>query len=256
VAPLFIVDPFECGGSGWTEYLDEVARIESQQGMTKEQRDAQVASFVVKGMPQISFQSRFSSHPPLHDRIARLRALLHEPSCVPVESPAEILAKRKAAAKVVAETTKNNPEVAAALVASMIQGNPVAQVLRAFGENSPASGLVPAQPSEPEQTYTDPSEQATYQKLYEYNLGLTGDKARSSAGQAPNLASPLEALRTMDPAQLQAILASGFAAAQKKSAAVPESIAGERQASKKPYYLVWLLTAVSAGAIIASLAIR
>jgi len=88
VASLFIVDPFECGGSGWTEYLDEVARIESQQGMTKEQRDAQVAGFVVKGMPQISFQSPFSSHPPLHDRIARLRALLHEPSGVPGASPA------------------------------------------------------------------------------------------------------------------------------------------------------------------------
>ncbi len=256
VAPLFIVDPFECGGSGWTEYLDEVARIESQQDMTKEQRDAQVASFVVKGMPQISFQSRFSSHPPLHDRIARLRALLHEPSGVPVEYPAEILAKRKAAAKVVAETTKNNPEVAAALVASMIQGNPVAQVLRAFGENSPASGLVPAQPSEPERTSTDPSEQATYQKLYEYNLGLTGDKARASAGQAPNLASPLEALRTMDPAQLQAILASGFAAAQKKSAAVPESIASERPPSKKLHYLFWLVIALSAGAIIASLTMK
>jgi hypothetical protein len=106
-----------------------------------------------------------------------------------------LLLSRKTAAKIVAATPKNNPEVAAALVGSMIQANPVAQVLRAFGENSPASGLVPAQPSEPDQTYTDPSEQATYQELYEYNLGLTSDKARSSAGQAPNLASPLEALR-------------------------------------------------------------
>jgi hypothetical protein len=114
--------------------------------------------------------------------------------------------------------------------------------------------LAPAQPSEPEQSYTDPSEQATYQKLYEYNLGLTGDKARSSAGQALNLASPLEALRTMDPAQLQAILASGFAAAQKN--VVPESIAGERQPSKKLHYLFWLVIALSAGAVIASLTMK
>ena len=257
VAPLFIVDPFECGGSGRTEFLDEVARIESQQGMTKEQRDAQLAA-VLRGMPQISFPSPFSSHPPLHDRIARLRPLLHEPSGVPVDSTAEILAKRKAVAKVVAETTKNNPEVAAALVTSLIQANPAAQVLRAFGENLRAGGLDPEQPSEPEQTYTDPSEQATYQKLYEYNLGLTGDE-RASAGQVGKLTSPpeaLEAVRRMEPAQMQAILTAGFAASQKKSAAVPERIASERQPSKKLQYLFWLVIALSAGAIIASVTMK
>jgi hypothetical protein len=75
----------------------------------------------------------------------------------------------------------------------------------------------------------------------------------------PNLASPLEALEavgTMDPAQLRAILTAGFAAAQKKSAAVHESIASERQPSKKLHYLFWLVIALSAGAIIAALAIR
>ena len=77
VAPLFIVDPFECGGKSWSEYLDEVARIESQQDKSKEQRDAEVAQYMAKGMPPSLFQGSFSSHPPIHDRIMRLRGLLH-----------------------------------------------------------------------------------------------------------------------------------------------------------------------------------
>ena len=64
----------------------------------------------------------------------------------------------------------------------------------------------------------------------------------------------------MRPAQLQALLAKGFAApqlatAQKKSAATAESIAGVRPA-KQPHYLFWLVIALSAGAVLASFAIR
>jgi hypothetical protein len=153
----------------------------------------------------------------------------------------------------------------------MIRGNPLAQVLRAFGENSPAGELVPAQPSEvsaqpseQDQTYADPSEQATYQKLYEYNLGLTGDKARSHAGPASTSESPLEALnalRTMDPAQLQGMLAAGFAAAQnasqhQKPAAAPASVLGEPRPARKAHFWFWLVIALSAGSIIASFAIK
>jgi heat shock protein HtpX len=46
LAPLFIVDPSECGGPGWVEYLDEVARIEAQTDKSKAQRDAEVAQFM------------------------------------------------------------------------------------------------------------------------------------------------------------------------------------------------------------------
>jgi heat shock protein HtpX len=258
VAPLFLVDPFECGGGSWGEYLDEVSRIESQQDLTKEQRDAQAAAYAVKGMPQITFQSGFSSHPPIHDRIARLQALLHETSGAAANSssevPAEISARRKAATQIVVEATKNNPEVAAALVGSMIRANPTAQLIRGFAQKSAMSGSLPA-PTEG-QTYSDATEEAAYKKLYEYNLGLTGDKVRSQAGQGFNLESPLEALKTMDPAQLQAILAAGFAAAQKKPATVRESAAGEPHSAKKSHYWFWLVMALSAGAIVASFAIR
>ncbi|HEY2107530.1 MAG TPA: M48 family metalloprotease, partial [Candidatus Binataceae bacterium] len=80
LAPLFIVDPFECGGTSWVEYLDEVARIEEQPDQSKEQRDAQVAQFMAKGMPPNLFQHALSNHPPIHDRIVRLRGLLHQAS--------------------------------------------------------------------------------------------------------------------------------------------------------------------------------
>jgi hypothetical protein len=203
VAPLFIVDPFECGGASSGEFLDEVARIEAQEDKTKERRDAEVADLMVKGMPQQNlFRGALSSHPPIHDRIARLYGLLHQPSTV--STPDQIDAKRRAAAKVVAEVTKTNSEAAAAIIESMLraplgeqllrvlganlpargpdpaQASPGEELLRALGANLPASGPDPVQPAAEDQTYDDLSDQAAYQKLYEYNLGLTGDQDRLS----------------------------------------------------------------------------
>jgi heat shock protein HtpX len=260
VAPLFIVDPFECGGTNWANYLDEVARIESQQDLPKEQRDAQAAAYVVKGMPQISFRVGLSSHPPIRDRIVRLRALLHEPSDVPEETLTDVQTRRRAAARIVTETTQNNPAMAAALIGSIIGANPGELLRRELGENSPLSALIPALPSEQEQTYADPAEQAAYKKLYEYNLGFTGDKAGLSAGPAPNLGSPLaglEAVRRMDPTQLQAILAAGMAAgARKRPAATSEGVDGQLRPAKKPHYVFWFVIILSAAAIIAAQAIK
>jgi hypothetical protein len=248
-------------GSNRAAYLDEITRIESQQDKTKEQRDAETAAFMMKQIPQMSLRiGLFSSHPPIQDRVVRLRGLLHEPSGVPEETLADVQAKRRAAAKIITETTQNNPAVAAAFLGSIIRANPVDQLTREIGENPLLRALIPAQPSEQEQTYTDPSEQAEYQKLYEYNMGLTRDKAGLSAGRAPNLESPLaalESLKQMDPAQLQAILAAGMAAsARKKPTATSESVDGEPRPAKKPHYLFWFVIILSAAAIIAAQAIK
>jgi heat shock protein HtpX len=277
VAPLFIVDPFECAGASSTEYLDEVARIEAQADKTKERREAEVVDFVVKRMPLNPFQGRFSSHPPIRDRIARLYALLHQ--TVPAESPEEVRAKRKAAAKIVAETMRTNPEATAAVMAkfveklqgnlnlaeiakanpeelAMLQANP--QLMRGLGAIPPASGLDPAPPpadpappSAENQTFDNPSDQAAYQKLYEYNMKFTGDKSES----------PLQSLlggqpTTIDPAQIQAALALGMASMNRKAAAASKSDPGQQTAPKKFHYLFWLVIALSAGAIIASFAIK
>jgi hypothetical protein len=143
------------------------------------------------------------------------------------------------------------------------QATPGEELLRTLGANLPASGPDPAQPAAEDQTYDNLSDQAAYQKLYEYNLGLTGDKPRSKAGHVPGSESPLGAviggqpLTTIDPAQLQAALAAAMAASvRKKSSAAPESVVGGQPPSKKPHYLFWLMIAVSAGAIIAALALK
>jgi heat shock protein HtpX len=261
VAPLFIVDPFECSGAGWVDYLDQVTRIEGQQDKTKEQRDAEAADFIIKGMPQYSFRGSFSSHPPIRDRVARLQALLHGAAGVPAESPAEIDARRKAATKVVIEATQNNPDAAAAFLESIIQANPGQQLREKFAEILPASGLISAAPSGDEQTFANPADQAAYQKLYEYNLRLTADKDRFSAARGLPADSPLAALISgqsvnIDPAQLRTAFAAGMATVHHKPAAAIESGPGVGQPAKKHHYLFWLVIALSAGAIIASFAIK
>ncbi len=275
VAPLFIVDPFECAAASSAEYFDEVARIEAQSDKAREQRDAEVVDFVVKRMPPSPYQDRFSSHPPIRDRIARLYALLHQP--VPTESAEEIRAKTSAAAKIVAETMRRNPAAMAATMTkileklrgnmdvaeiartnpeelAMLQANP--QLMRGLGAIPPESGPDPGQPpadsappSAEAQTYDNPSDQAAYQKLYEYNLRFTGEK---SGSPLPSLlrGQPI----TIDPIQVQAALALGMASMNRKAAA--RSIPSQRPAPKKFHTLFWLVIALSAGAIIASFAIK
>jgi Zn-dependent protease with chaperone function len=80
LAPLFIVDPLECGKTNWVEYLDEVARIEAQPDKSKAQRDAEAAQLMAKSVPLGLFQHTVSSHPPIHDRIVRLRGLKLPPA--------------------------------------------------------------------------------------------------------------------------------------------------------------------------------
>ena len=280
VAPLFIVDPFECAGTSPAEYLDEVARIEAQTDKTKEQRDAEVAAFIVKRMPPNIFQGSLSSHPPIHDRIARLYALLHQAD--PDGSLDEIRVKRKAAAKIVSETVRTNPDAMANVAASvmaktfetlkpkleeMARTNPdavanllaISPLIGASGANPPASESDPAQPSAENQPFDNPSDQAAYQKLYEYNLRLTGDKSRAQADHQPGPDSPLGGLpsgQTIDPAQLRAALALGMASMNRKSAAASSNVPAEQTETKKSHYLFWLVIALSAGAIVASFAIK
>jgi hypothetical protein len=65
---------------------------------------------------------------------------------------------------------------------SMIRARPGEQLIRAFEGHSPASGAEPLPSSEKVQTYANPPDQTAYQKLYEYNLRLTGDKPQSQTG--------------------------------------------------------------------------
>jgi Zn-dependent protease with chaperone function len=132
VAPLFIVDPLECGGASNEELLDEVARIAAQDDKTKERREAEVTDLLMKGTARQSlFQGALSSHPPIHDRIARLNLLLHQPSGA--TPPEQIKAKRAAAAKVVADVARSNPDAAIAVIESMVKSRPAALLMHALG---------------------------------------------------------------------------------------------------------------------------
>ena len=256
VAPLFIVDPFECGGTSWSEYLDEVARIESQQDKSKEQRDAEVAQYMAKGAPPSLFQGVFSSHPPIHDRIMRLQGLLHQDSGAPAESADELRARRKAAARTVGQVTAASPEAMAAVLGAMLEEKPAQQIVRALAENvAPGEAEEAEPPQAPEQgkSGTDPSE-AEYQKLYAYNLGLTGDRAKVEAEQSRD--SALQALLRgqsvkIDPANLQAVLALGMASAHRKPA--PAKAASASASPKAFRYVFWIVIALSAGAIAAAM---
>jgi hypothetical protein len=150
-----------------------------------------------------------------------------------------------------AEIAKTNPEALASL-----EANP--QLMRGLGAIPPAAGPDPAQPSaDPappsaeNQPYDKPSDQEAYQKLYEYNMRFSGEKPES----------PLQSLlrgqsTTIDPAQIQAALALGIASMNRKAAAAPKSVHGQQTAPKKFHYLFWLVIALSAGAIVASFAIK
>ncbi len=61
---------------------------------------------------------------------------------------------------------------------------------------------------------------------------------------------------TIDPARIQAALALGMASMNRKAAAAAKSVPGEQPAPKKFHYLFWLVIALSAGAIVASFAIK
>jgi heat shock protein HtpX len=261
VAPLFIVDPFECGGASWAEYLDEVARIESQQDKSKEQRDAEVAQYVAKGMPQSLFQGVLSSHPPIHDRIIRLRRLMHQASGAPPESETEIQAQRKAAAKTVREVTTANPEAMAAAVGAMMGSNTAQQMIRAMSESAPPGESERLAPPEQHEAYDDPSQQATYQKLYEYNLGLTGDRSRLAAERSLSSESPLDALlhgqsENINPAQLRAALELGIASAHRKPPATSANTTGSAALPRAVRFMFWIVIALCAGAIAAAFALR
>ena len=106
---------------------------------------------------------------------------------------------------------------------------------------------------------SDPSE-ADYEKLYAYNLGLTGQSAKMEAWHAPD--SPRQALLRgqsvkIDPAQLQAALALGMASAHRKRVPAPAKAAGAPASPRTLRYMFWIVIALSAGAIAAAaLALR
>jgi len=219
VAPMFIVDPAECGGSNWSDLLDGVTKIESQADKSKEARDAEVAQLMIHGMPQSTnvFQGLFSSHPPIRERIVRLSALVANPAGTSAETTSDLQSHRQASAKVVSEISKNNPDVVAAVLGSVLKNNPMAQVLGALGQG--AQDDTTLQDTAPSETGGGDSDEDTYKKLYNYNLSLTGDRPRNLPDPTGNPLTPLQQMLSgapanFDPNQLRTMIAVAMASQQ------------------------------------------
>jgi len=261
VAPLFIVDPYECGstfsGGG---YLDQVTRIESQQDKSKEQRDAEVLQYMAKAIPEGILHSAFSSHPPIRQRIARLRGLLHDGSAAPQDSEAEVKAQRRAAAENLKEISERSPEAMATVLGGLLGAGPAQLLTRAL-EGNVAGSQAETAAAPQEGSDADASEQTTYKKLFEYNLALTGDRLRLEEERARQCGSPLEAmlgdsLAKIDPEKLRIALTIGITSAHKSRATAPPNDAGSRNLPKMLGVIIGIVVALLVGAIIAGLAVR
>jgi heat shock protein HtpX len=258
VAPMFIVDPAECGGSNWSDLLDGVTKIESQADKSKEARDAEVAQFMIHGMPQSTnvFQGLFSSHPPIRERIVRLSALAANPADASAETTSDLQTHRQAAAKVVAEISKNNPDVVAAVLGSVLKSNPMAQALGSLGQG--AQDDTTLQGAAPSETGCGDSDEDTYKKLYNYNLSLTGDGPRNLPDPTGNPLTPLQQMlrgapANFDPNQLRTMIAVAMASQHK-----PRVVVTVKQSSSSTSMMVlfWAVIAISAGAIVAAMAVK
>jgi heat shock protein HtpX len=216
MAPIFIVDPFQCGAGSWEEYLDEIAEIESQPGKSKVQRDAELVQYISKGEPPNFFHSILASHPPIHDRLERLRALIRDPAA-PLLSEAEVHARRRAAAKTLNEITAAGPEVMAAAIEAMVKAKSSGQQgMRTAGENAPGE--------------------------FETRNALE----HGEQGAEPSY--------KLDPAWSQAAGANGMVDTDRIAAILPAKTSSDTAASRTLLYLFWIVIALSAGAIAAALA--
>ena len=262
VAPLFIVDPFDCGGPSQAEFLDEVSRIESDKDKSQEQRDAEAADFITRQLPRNLFQGLISTHPPIHDRLARLHRLLGEEGDAAGEKPeseAEILARRKAAAKAVIEVQKTNPDAMAAALQSALRATPGGRELihALAGNTSPVPGLgVGSSEDKPHETTADDE---AYQKLYKYNLEFTGDERLAQTDNAiaarsvfADTSSRIEPQSLPDEAALSMVLASVQASRPAASKSAVPAVSG----GPRGHLIAWTVIAISAGVIIATLAAK
>jgi hypothetical protein len=269
-AQLFIVDPFERADSGrsYNEFINEVTRIRSQPAKTEEQRDEEARNFAAHEYPRNMIVQAVSSHPPLRDRIARLQALIGAVSiATPVSGMTndQLKAKFRESAKFVQNEASTNPEVLAKVMQSALLALPAGR--RLLQEQI---GVTPGSASR------DPLEQ----KLYEANLESTGD-LQAARGPAPNpfdavmsaitgnmnldadSSLPTTGISAPDPAaqeELQRValakMLAPVAASMRPNKAVTRPAAVDRPTGSRGTYLFWIVIALSAGAIVASIAAR
>ncbi|MGA7869332.1 MAG: M48 family metalloprotease [Candidatus Binatus sp.] len=277
MAQLFIVDPFERAGgaTSYKQYINEITRLRLQPGKTQEERDEDARKFAVSEYPRNMLVGKLSNHPPLGERIERLQALIHaKPGAAAASSltDEELRAKFSESATFVRNLANTDPEVMARIMASALLALPAGRTL--------LEEKIGATQNDPDST----SPASLEQKLYEANLASTGDLQRSrTAAQDPlRYASALASVVTGDlPSALDADPPSGkgisqpesiaeeaqrvealakvlapIAASMRPKEAAPRPAAVEQRTGSAGVYLFWRVIALSAGAIVASIAAR
>jgi heat shock protein HtpX len=219
-AQLFIVDPFERadGGRSYKEFIDEVTRLRSQPDKTEDQRDAEARTFAVDEYPRNLILQSVSSHPPLRDRITRLQILAGAAEASATTDD-QLRAKFSESAAFVKNLASTDPEVLAKVMQSALLALPAGRKL--LQEN--IGGTVPEEES------------------------ISSDLA---SGQPDSAATEALELQTL------AKMLAPVAASMRLQAAATHPASAKRATGSRGIFLFWTVIAVSAGAIVASLAIK
>jgi hypothetical protein len=206
------------------------------------------------------FVEAVSSHPPLRERIARLQVLI---GAVPgTVAPSDLTddqlrAKFSESARFVQNAASTDPEVMAKIMQSALLALPGGR--RLLEKNIGGTQI------HRESTSRDPIEQ----KLHESNLASTGDsipdKGLDSSLPPVLAADPPSVIgiglpdsaakEALELAALAKMLGPVAASMQPKNAAT-QPAAAERPNGSSGTFLFWIVIALSAGAIVAALAIK
>jgi len=252
-AQLFIVDPFERAGgvTSYKQYINEITRIRLQPGKTEEQRDEEARKFAVNEYPRNTIAEKLSSHPPLGERIARLQALV---GALPGAAAASHYPGHDLGIGVcqvpdglTEDQLRANFSASAAFVASTL----FAPTADSNGEDGWERMLLQEKLGETlihsESTSRDPLEQ----KLHEANLAPIADPARTEGiGRLDSTAEEAQQVEA-----LAKVLAPAAASMRPRMAAT-HPVAGKQRTGSAGAYLFWIVIALSAGAIVASFAIK
>ena len=243
-AQLFIVDPFQRADSGrsYEQFINEITRIRLQSAKTQEQRDAEARSFVEHEYPR-NFEA-ISSHPPLRDRIARLQALA---GTTPARPATELTADQLRAnwsesVKFVTHLATTDPEVMANAMQSVLLATETGRSLL----QQKIGGI--------QIRVKTTTRDGIEEKVYDSNLASEDLKLEQSSGTEIGAQDSI-AQTELGREALVKILGT-VTASMHPPKAVTLPAAAQRPSGSRGMLLFWLVIAVSAGTVVAALAIR
>jgi len=265
-AQLFIVDPLESasGATSYKEYINKITRIRLQPGKAQEQRDEEAAKFAKNEYPRNMLAGRFSSHPPLGERIERLQALIHaEPgvASAPGVTNDQLRAKFSESALFVQNLASSDPD----FIAKIMQA-----ALVALPDALPGGGELLQKMNEATQIHrgsTSPDPLALFGSILASTAALrpndSGDLCLSptsaadpASGRGIDLPDPAAGQEVLDEREALAKMIGPIVASMRPKITAPRPAAAERPGGSMAAYLFWFVIAFSAAAIVASYAIR